>query len=211
VSVLSRGQARSRERTLLAAVLLSMWAPLTTGIAVLLSHSTTQLADFVRRSVELVALVVAWRVFRHLQRPGVAGPSPAQRARLERVAGLSVAAAMGCSGAVMLLLALSRLQDFTPGGNVYPGLIIAVLGLITNSWFWRRYARLNREQHDAVIDSQRQLYQAKAFVDLCVAGALAAVAIDPGHIVTRYVDLLGSLTVAAYLLWNGWRSYANHR
>jgi divalent metal cation (Fe/Co/Zn/Cd) transporter len=209
VSVLSREQAASRERTLLAAVLLSMWAPLTTGIAVLLSDSTTQVADFVRRSVELVALIVAWQLFRHLQRHTEL--SPAGRAWLERVAALSVAVALLCSGTVMLLLAATRVDTFQPGGNVYPGLVIAVLGLITNSWFWRRYARMNREHYDAVIDSQRHLYRAKALVDLCVGVALASVAISPGHIVTRYVDLLGSLTVAAYLLWSGWRSIRGNR
>jgi divalent metal cation (Fe/Co/Zn/Cd) transporter len=209
LSVLSRKQAASRERTLLAAVLLSMWAPLTTGIAVLLSHSTTQVADFVRRSVELVALIVAWQLFRHLQRHTELGH--AERARLERTAALTVAVALCCSGAVMLLLAAMRLDGFQPGGNVYPGLVIAVLGLITNSWFWRRYARMTREHYDAVIDSQRHLYRAKALVDLCVGIALASVAISPGHIVTRYVDLLGSLTVAVYLIWSGWRSARGNR
>jgi hypothetical protein len=47
-----------RERTLLVALLLSLWGPLATGLAVLLSQSTTQVADFVRRSVELVALAI---------------------------------------------------------------------------------------------------------------------------------------------------------
>ena len=46
---LSAKQVAARERTLLIALLLSMWAPLATGYAVLMSHSTTQLADFIRR------------------------------------------------------------------------------------------------------------------------------------------------------------------
>ncbi|KAF0194193.1 MAG: hypothetical protein FD169_1988 [Bacillota bacterium] len=53
---LSAAQVASRERTLLIALLLGMWAPLATGYAVLLSHSTTQVADFIRRTVDLVAL-----------------------------------------------------------------------------------------------------------------------------------------------------------
>lgn len=198
---LSEKQVAGREKTLLAALLLSMWAPLTTGLAVLMSSSTTQLADFIRRSVELFSLFVSWWVFRCLKKKGK--PDPAEKARLEAIAGLSVAAALCCSAVVMFILALSRLGAAAPGGNVYPGLAIAVLGLITNTWFWRRYTMLIQEQYNPVIDAQRQLYRAKASVDLCIIIALGAVALNPGHAATRYVDFTGSLIVAAYLLWSG--------
>lgn len=218
----------------MAALLLSLWGPLATGLAVVSSHSTTQLADFIRRSVELVALFVSWWVFRHLERQKLGGgagrdrpgrstfaPRPQRqgrkppwtvawsalrtmgnRAGLERMAGLSVAAAMGCSGLVMLAVATSRFSTFEPGGNVYPGLAIAGLGLLTNAWFWRRYSVMTREHYSPIIAAQRQLYNAKAFVDLCVLVALAAVAIGPAHPATRYVDILGSVAVAFYLLWS---------
>jgi divalent metal cation (Fe/Co/Zn/Cd) transporter len=201
---LSKQQASSREKTLLAALLLSMWAPLATGIAVILSHSTTQLADFIRRSVELIALFVSWFVFRAIVRKKTI--SREEKARMERIASLLTAATMISSGIIILIVALSRLTDFEPGGNVYPGMAIAILGLITNSWFWRRYARLTHEQYSPIIDAQASLYRAKAFVDLCVLAALAAVAINPTHLITRYVDLLGSGAVVVYLLWSGYNS-----
>lgn len=191
---------RLRERTLFAAVLLSVWAPVTTGAAVLLCRSTTQIADFVRRTAELAAVFVSWQVFRRVERRQ---PTADERARLERIAGLTVAAALGCSGVVMLVLAAFRLPEFRPGGNVYPGMAIAFLGLITNGWFWRRYTMLAREQHARVIESQRHLYRAKALVDLCVLAALASVAVSPSHPITRYVDVLGSIAVAGYLLYSG--------
>ena len=109
-----------------------------------------------------------------------------------------------------LVVALSRLSVFEPGGNVTVGLTIAVLGLVTNGWFWWRYTVLTREQYSAVIAAQQQLYRAKASVDLCVVAALAAVAIAPAHPATHYVDLLGSVMVAIYLLWSGLRSAQTH-
>jgi divalent metal cation (Fe/Co/Zn/Cd) transporter len=181
-----------------------MWAPVTTGLAVILSQSTTQLSDFLRRTVEFVALLVSWQVFRYLSRNR--DVLSEKKLRLERFSGLSVATALFFSSAVMLLVTLSRLRTFEPGGNVLPGLAIACLGLITNSWFWRRYTRLNLEEHNTIIDAQRQLYRAKASVDVCVVLALAAVALWPGHALTRYVDLLGSLVVAGYLAWSGIRT-----
>ncbi len=205
---LSKKQAASREKTLLMALLLSAPGPLFTGFALISSHSTTQLADFIRRGVELVALFLSWWVFYQLQRN--LKLSQTDRARLERTAGISVAGAMICSGVVMLIVATSRLSAYQPGGQVTLGLIIAALGLLTNGWFWRRYTALNREQYSSVIAAQQGLYRAKASVDLCVVIALAAVAIAPAHPATRYVDILGSVMVASYLLWTGLRMMQSH-
>lgn len=205
---LSKEQSSSREKTLLTALLLSAPGPLVTGIAVVTSQSTTQLADFLRRGMELVAIFISWWVFRRLHRN--TAPDQARQARLERAAGLSTAGAMACSGVILLAVALSRLSVFEPGGNVTMGLVIAILGAVTNGWFWRRYAVLTREQYSAVIAAQQQLYRAKTMVDLCVIAALAAVAIAPAHPATRFVDLLGSITVAIYLLWSGLRAAQKH-
>ncbi len=208
MTALSKEQVASRGKTLLIALLLSAPGPLVTGMAVLSSHSTTQLADFIRRTAELIALFVSWWVFRRLHRS--AGISEINQAQLERAAGLSVAGAMVCSGIAMLVVAVSRFSAYEPGGNVYFGLTIAILGLLTNAFFWYRYTVLTREQYNSVIASQRDLYRAKAFVDFCVVAALATVAIAPGHPVTQYVDVLGSVMVAGYLLWSGLRMAQFH-
>ena len=106
---MTREQAARREKTLLTALLLSAPGPIFTGMAVLSSQSTTQSADFLRRGMDLVALFLSWWVFRQLQRR--ASLSQGERSRLERLAGLTVAAAMFVSGIVMLALAISRLPS----------------------------------------------------------------------------------------------------
>lgn len=202
---LTKEQVKSRQRTLLTAILLSMWAPLTTGWAVLLSHSTTQTADFIRRTVELFALLVSYLIFRHIvSQPHI---EPSQQERLEKITAICVAGAMFCSGITMLILGISRLQTFTPGGNVYPGLAIAFLGILVNTGFWRRYARFNKENPQTVMGAQQTLYRAKAFIDLCVLLALTAVALDPYHPSTRYIDISGSFVVALYLLGSGIKTF----
>ena len=203
MSNLSKQQVSSRNKVLLTALLLSTPGVVVTGIAALSSYSTTQFADFIRRSMELVAMFISWWVFSQLQREQ--NLSEANSTRLERTAGLGVAVAMAGSGIVMLVIALSRLSAFEPGGNVKMGLIIAVLGALMNSWFWWRYTILSREQFSAVIAAQQKLYRAKALVDLCVVTALGAVVIAPFHPATPYVDFVGSIFVASYLLWNGLR------
>lgn len=206
MNALSKEQTASREKTLLTALLLSAPGPLVTGIALVNSQSTTQLADFLRRGMELVAIFISWWVFRQLYRNTDLGE--AYQTRLERAVGLSVAGAMTGSGIILMIVALSRLSVFEPGGNVSLGLIIAVLGLVTNGAFYWRYTTLTREQYSSVIAGQQQLYRAKAVVDLCVVASLAAVAFFPIHPATRYVDILGSIIVSVYLLWSGLRRMA---
>jgi divalent metal cation (Fe/Co/Zn/Cd) transporter len=189
----------SAERTLLVALLLSLWAPLATGLAVLLSHSTTPLADFVRRSAELVAVALSWAVLRR-------APSVAQRVALEHLASCGVALTLAFSGVAMVLLVGARWRSFEPGGDVRLGLVIAGLGLVTNAWFWRRFSALAHARADALIHAQRRLYRAKVAVDASVIIALATIGLVPGHPVTRWLDLVGSSAVALHLGWSAWRT-----
>lgn len=190
---------KSGERTLLASVVMSSPGPVVLGAALFLGRSSTQIADFIRRTAELGAIVVSWIVFRILHKSGE--PDALCKEKLERIANLSVGLAMCLSGLAMMFIALFSPE--TEKGNVIPGLIIAVLGVITNSWFWIRYSKLNREMPNAVLCVQSKLYRAKSFVDVCVTIALAVVAFAPVGPVTQYVDLVGSIIVSGYLIANG--------
>ncbi len=171
-----------------------------------ISGSSTQVADFVRRTSELVALFVAWWTFRRVHR--TAEISADQRQRLERHANRVAGGAMALSGSALLVIAVVRFSDRTPYGNVVMGLVIASLGLLTNSWFWFRYRSLTRERFNPIISTQQRLYRAKSLVDLCVVVVLTAVALAPVHPATRVLDVGGSVVVAAYLLWSGLRTLA---
>lgn len=190
---------KSGERTLLASVLMSAPGPIVLGAALLAGRSATQLADFIRRTAELSAIVVSMVVFRILHRDGAA--DTARRARLEWIANFGVGAAMCLSGVVMLLIAL--LSTSSTQGNSVPGLIIALLGVCANSWFFLRYRRLYRSTGETILAVQRRLYGAKTLVDACVTTALAVVVIAPNAPVTRLVDVIGSIIVAVYLVANG--------
>lgn len=191
-------------RTLRLSVLMSAPGPLVVGLGLLAGRSATQLADFVRRSAELLAIVAAWLVYAPAARA-----EPEQRARLERGVNRFVGAAMCLSGVAMLLVAL--LTGGSEGGNVLPGLTIAVLGVIANTLFWRRYARLSREGGGAILAVQSRLYRAKALVDGCVTGALLAVALLPGSSLALWLDRAGSAVVAVYLIHCGLRTLRETR
>ena len=85
-------------------------------------------------------------------------------------------------------------------GNVIPGLSIAVMGVIANTLFWRKYTRLNRRESNAILAVQARLYRAKSLVDGCVTLALLAVLIAPESAAAATLDTAGSLVVALYLV-----------
>ncbi len=193
-------KASKGEKTLLWSFLLSAPGPLATGYAVMTSRSATQLADFLRRTTELVAIFVSWRVYRTLRHKDA---DFGCKQRLQRTANLCVGGAMIVSGAIMLLVACFGFSSGADKGNVTVGLTIAILGLVTNSWFWWRYHAMSLDRKEPIMEAQRNLYQAKSLVDLCVVTALGAVAIAPMSTVTSYIDVIGSAIVALFLLWNG--------
>lgn len=198
---LNKKQSTKSEKTMLTSLILSGPGPIVTGIPAVLSLSATQIADFLRRTAELVAMFVSWWIYRKLNRS--TEPDDIYRKRMERIANFTVAGAMICSGIAMFVVGVARLFVYKASGNVIMGLVIAILGALTNSWFWWRYSHITREHYDSVVAGQQKLYRAKACVDSCVVIALTSVAVAPNHILTRYIDALGCIVVAFYLLYNG--------
>ena len=193
---------KSGSRTLLWSVIMSSPGPLVVGLGLLAGRSSTQIADFVRRSAELLAIVMSFAVYQLTVGKGVCDAE--KKARLERRSNTFVGAMMCLGGSFMVALAF--LTEQTDKGNVIPGLAIAVMGVIANTIFWRRYTRLNRAQPNAILAVQARLYRAKALVDGCVTAALLSVAIAPASQISLSLDFIGSLIVACYLIWCGLRT-----
>lgn len=193
---------KSGSKTLLLSVLMSAPGPLVVGLGLMAGRSSTQIADFVRRSAELLAIIMSFVVYRLTTKGGVC--DEARRARLERNANAFVGAMMCVGGAFMVALAF--LSDGGDKGNVIPGLTIAVLGVIANTLFWRKYTKLNKAEPNAILAVQARLYRAKSLVDTCVTAALLSVALAPHSPVSAWLDLVGSVIVALYLIWCGVRT-----
>lgn len=191
--------SRSGGRTLLWSVLMSAPGPLVVGLGLLTGRSSTQLADFVRRSSELLAIIMAFVTYRLTTGEGEADKM--KKERLERLSNLFVGAMMCLGGTIMLILAaVSGSED---KGNVIPGLAIALMGVIANTIFWVKYSRLNRAEPNAILAVQARLYRAKSLVDGCVTLALLSVVLLPGSRFSAMLDLVGSVVVALYLIYCG--------
>lgn len=192
-------KSKSGERTLITSVVFSSPGPLVVGVALFFGRSSTQIADFIRRSSELVAIIISLIVYRIIHKDSE--PDPAYKAKLERNANICVGAAMCLSGIALVVIAI--FSSKSAKGNVIPGLVIAILGVIANSLFCLRYSKLNRQNPDAILAVQSKLYFAKFIVDACITFSLLFILIDPNGPITPYVDLGVSVIVAVYLIING--------
>ena len=193
---------KSGSRTLLMSVLMSAPGPLVMGLALLSGRSSTQIADFVRRSAELLGLIMSFVVYQMTNGRNSCGEE--RRHHLECRSNIFVGSMMCLGGTLMALLSLvSRAED---KGNVIPALAIALMGVIANSLFWRKYSRLNKANPNAILQVQARLYRAKSLVDGCVTAALLSVVIAPASTLSLWLDLIGSVIVALYLIWCGART-----
>lgn len=190
---------KSGNKTLLMSVVMSSPGPLIVGLGLLAGKSSTQLADFVRRSSELLGIIMAYVIYRITSKDGEIDAD--RKARLEKISNIFVGATMCIGGAIMLVLAF--VSENEEKGNVIPGLVVALLGVVANTAFFIKYTRLNRAEPNAIIEVQARLYRAKSLVDTCVSVALLSVAIAPESPVSYYLDMIGSAIVALYLLWCG--------
>ena len=189
-------------RTLFWSVIMSAPGPLIVGLGLMVGQSSTQIADFVRRSSELLAIIMSFAVYKFTTGEGTCNEE--KKARLERGTGIFVGAMMCLGGLTMLLLAI--VSEKEEKGNVIPGLVIAVLGVVANTIFWRKYTKLNKAEPNDILAAQASLYGAKSLVDTCVTIALLSVAIAPQAAFSYYVDVVGSVIVAVYLIYCGVRT-----
>lgn len=190
---------KSGSKTLFMSVVMSAPGPLIIGLGLLVGRSSTQIADFVRRSAELLGIIMAYIVYKITTKDGVC--DTVRKEKLERFSNLFVGAMMCLGGSLMLLLAF--LSDNAEKGNVIPGLVIALLGVVANTLFWRKYTKLNKAEPNAILAVQARLYRAKSLVDGCVTIALLSVFLFPTSQISYYLDFVGSVIVALYLIWCG--------
>ena len=200
-------EKKSGAKTLLWSVIMSSPGPLVVGLGLLTGSSSTQIADFVRRSAELLAIIMSFVVYSLLAKGGIR--SSVDKQKLESRSNMFVGAMMCLAGTIMAVLTFTMNQD--DKGNVIPGLAIAVLGVIANSIFWSKYTRLNQANPDAILAVQARLYRAKTLVDISVTIALLSVLIAPQSSVSHWLDFVSSLVVSVYLVSCGIKTIYEER
>lgn len=192
---------KSGVKTLFLSIIMSSPGPLVVGLALIQCKSSTQIADFVRRTAEFLAIVISFFVFKLTVNKKY---DTTKKICLEEKSNVFVGLLMCIAGLTMGIIAL--LVNKEDEGNVIPGLVIAVFSLIGNSIFWRKYNKLNKIEPNSIMKVQLRLYRAKTLVDASVTITLTSILIIQNINITYWIDMFGSLIVAGYLIWNGTRT-----
>ena len=190
---------KAAKRTLLMSVIMASPGPLVVGLSLIIGNSSTQMADFIRRTTEFFAIVMSFIVFKIAEMGNIENEE--EKERIERISNLIVGLVMSLGGAIMAVLALTA--HTTDKGNVIPSLVIAVLSATANAVFWSKYDRLSKKTANPILAVQSRLYRAKTLIDSCVGIALVMLIILPDSPVSHWFDLGGSAVVAIYLLRAG--------
>ena len=194
---------KSGKKTLLFSIFTSSPGPLVIGLGLLIGKSSTQIADFVRRSIELIAIILAFIVYSITTKENNVDEN--KKSKYEKGTNIFVSIAMIVSGIIMIILAILGGND--EKGNVIPGLVIAGLGLLANSFFWIKYTKLSNETNNKILKVQSRLYRAKTFVDFSVVVALSVVLFSTNPTLSYYFDLIGTICVSVYLIITGITSF----
>ena len=194
---------KSAKKTLLLSIIMSSPGPLVVGLGLLAGQSSTQIADFVRRSIELLAIILSYIVFCITVKND--SVDEVKKKKYEKCANLFVSIAMILSGIIMTALALSAPAD--EKGNVIPGLVIALSGIGANCVFWIKYKRLGQKTNNKLLLTQSKLYRGKVLVDSSVVVALTIVLISHNQHIAHWFDVVGTICVSVYLAFTGTTSF----
>lgn len=199
---------KEKEKTLLAAWLISLWAPFASGLAFAVSGSITLLADLFRRTLELSVLFSNWLIYKLILKRDSKNIS--YKNNLEKKAAYSVSIVMIISFIYILYSAINTIIKPTEIKNIYFGLLISIMGFIVNSWFWFKNKSFDENEKSNLFYAQWNLYRSKAIIDLCVFSILILTLIFNNYKYSYLIDPIGSIFIASFLLFSAVKIIKNN-
>ncbi|NBG88713.1 cation transporter [Isachenkonia alkalipeptolytica] len=203
-----QGLKKEKERTLRAAWMISASAPLVTGFAFYQSGSVSVLADFFRRTLELMVLFSNWLIYKKILK-SEEGVKEIDTKKLEGYAARGVMGVMAISFFVIFLNALRQLQDPQPLGEIWAAMIIGILGILVNGSFWWKNRALAKKEASSIFYAQWKLYRAKALMDVTLIIILSSSRIFEAYPLSLYFDPVGSIIMSFFLLYSSYSIWLN--
>lgn len=197
------GIAQEKERSVRTGWLLGLIGLFPAVVSVVIGHSTTILADFFKTACETFANFLAWLSLRRVAK-GKTGVYQYGYGKLENLSSLAIAGAMVIAFTVVLYGAIDRLRHPAPVGQVWLALLTTAIAFVLNIWLWVKNHRLARKDPSPIMESQWRLFRTKAINNLSVISILGLSALLRRYPWSFYIDPLGSLIVAGFLLFSAY-------
>ena len=193
------GIAQEKERSVRTGWLLGLIGLFPGVVSVVIGHSTTILADFFKTACETFANFLAWLSLRRVAK-GKTGVYQYGYGKLENMSSLVVAGAMVIAFAIVFYGAIDRIRHPAPVGQVWLGLLTTSIAFALNVWLWLKNYRLARKDPSPIMESQWRLFRTKVINNLSTILVLGLSVLLRPYSWSLYIDPLGSLIVASFLL-----------
>lgn len=195
------GDGLSRERALRGLFFAGLLDVLLTTTAFLLANSGVLLADFLKTSIELIAITLSWVAIRRVNRGG-GKKFEYGLGKLENISSLFVGFVMLLS--FLIITANSVHSIIVPGHIQGIGLWISigsqVIYLVINGGLWVRNRRLSKSAPSPLMDSQTKLFLTRfignAFIMLSLGLSMAL----SRYGWSEYIDPAASMVIALSIL-----------
>ena len=188
-----------KETTLQRAWILSLLGLVAVSFAYYVGESNTIHADFLRRGVEFLSLLGSWIVFLIISKKSL---SSSAGKKLESFSSIFIALVMFISFIFISYNAYKEFIEPSETGWLLPGIFVALVALVNNSYFWRKYNKIVKEESTQIIESQRRLYRSKALGDIVVFLTLISTVLLGGYHWHQYIDPAGSVLIALFILFS---------
>jgi ferrous-iron efflux pump FieF len=169
--------------------------------AVLAAQSAVLLADFLKTTLEFVAVLMAWFAMRRLARGG-GGTYEYGVGKLENLSSLFVAVLMILVFLVISANAVRGLMSPSHVGGI--GVAISLVAQVVygaiNAWLWRRCRRAARDEDSPLMAAQAKLFFTKLFGNVFILASLSASLALADRAWSVYIDPVASLVIAASIL-----------
>ena len=193
------GFAQEKESSVRTGWLLGLIGLFPGVVSVIIGHSTTILADFFKTACETFANFLAWLSLRRVAK-GKTGVFQYGYGKLENMSSLIVAGAMAIAFAIVFYGAIDRIRNPAPVGQVWLGFLTTSIAFALNVWLWLKNYRLARKDPSPIMESQWRLFRTKAINNLSTILVLGFSVLLRPYSWSLYIDPLGSLIVAGFLL-----------
>lgn len=194
---------RERERSVGISLLVDFTLLLPDIVAAVMANSLTMIADVLKCFNEILATFLSWLAIRKIGR-SKSYYFDYGLGKLENLTSIVVAWLMFLSLIIVLYNAVDRFRDphTMHAAGVYLGIALMMVGASANTWLWIKNYRVARNEHSPIMESQWRLFRAKAVADLTVLLALVLSVFLERYPWALYIDPVGSLAIAGFLLFS---------
>lgn len=190
-----------KESSTRTAVIAGAVDTLITLAALLAAQSSVLLADFLKTSLEFVAVLLAWMAMRRLARGG-GDAYEYGIGKLENLSSLFVAALMTLVFLVITVNAVRGLisPSHVGGIGVAISLVAQVIFGSINGWLWRRCRLSAQSEESPLMESQAKLFFTKLFGNVFIFLSLSLSLALADQAWSVYIDPIASLVIAGSIL-----------